>query len=216
MINFVYNELMSRVLKNVLAAVLVLIGVLILYFVYSQSHKVDVEKKSELSSLLSGVDGPLHLDEQIKSSDCHLNGPLPDHGCTPGAVFSDVAKEIICVQGYTRTVRSVPLKLKKKLYAEYGVAYPPDYGTYELDHLIPLEIGGSNDEANLFSEASQPTPGFKEKDIVENYLHQEVCAGRVALAVAQEKIAEDWLAIYNNLDPKTIEEMKAKYRSWAK
>src|SRR6185369_8516238 len=116
-------------------------------------------------------DAPLQLDPMTKSSDCHVDGSLPDHACSPGAVFDTATREIICVAGYTKTVRSVSTSVKKKIYAEYGITYPVPFGSYEVDHLIPLELGGSNDKANLFPEAADPAPGFKEKDLVENYLH---------------------------------------------
>src|SRR6185436_7192677 len=135
--------------------------------------------------------------------------------CTPGAIFIDATKEAICVSVYTKTVRSVFSSLKKKVYAEYGITQTPEFGTYEVDHLIPLALGGSNDIANLFPEAASPAPGFKEKDVVEVYLQQEVCAGRVDLSVAQYQIATNWVLIYNNLEPNIIRDIKNKYKSWA-
>ena len=58
---------------------------------------------------------------------------------------------------------------------------------------MPLEIGGSNDIANLWPEAAAPRPGFHEKDQVENYLRAQVCAGTMGLAQAQRAIATNWL-----------------------
>jgi hypothetical protein len=49
---------------------------------------------------------------------------------------------------------------------------------YEEDHLISLELGGHpTSEKNLWPEAYKPKPGAREKDRVENFLHDEVCAG---------------------------------------
>ena len=154
---------------------------------------------------------PFSPDQRIKSSNCLLRGPLPDHECTPGAVFPDATIEKICVKGYTKTVRNVSTKLRKQVFAEYGILYPQPTGAYEVDHLIPLAIGGSNDIANLFPEAAVPIPGFHEKDIVEVYLQQEVCNYRVALSTAQRQAANDWLAVYNNLTPEEILTLKRKY-----
>jgi len=72
-------------------------------------------------------------------------------------------------------------------------------GQYEVDHLIALELGGSNTIRNLWPEAALPKPGFHEKDKVENYLHRQVCAGRMTLKVTQRKIAANWLAVYRGL-----------------
>jgi hypothetical protein len=67
-------------------------------------------------------------------------------------------------------------------------------GAYEVDHLVSLELGGSNGIANLWPEAAEPRPGFHEKDRYENYLHAEVCAGRMPLQEAQRRIADNCLA----------------------
>lgn len=121
----------------------------------------------------------------------------------------------MCVPGYTKTVRDVSTKLRKEVFAEYNIAYPEPYGSYEVDHLIPLAIGGSNDIANLFPEAASPKPGFREKDLVEVFLQGEVCAGRADLKVAQAAIANDWMSIYEKLTPETIAALKAKYHNWS-
>jgi hypothetical protein len=101
------------------------------------------------------------------------------------------------------------------VYQEYGVAYPPPFGTYEADHFIPLTLGGSNDIANLFPEAASPQPGFKEKDLVENYLHQKVCSGDITLSAAQHAIAANWLAVYNTISPTDLNALRQAYKSWA-
>lgn len=155
------------------------------------------------------------LAQRVKAEGCSMVGALPDPACTPGAVFENITLEQICMPGYTKTARNVSAKLRKIIYAEYGISYPEPHGSYEVDHLIPLTIGGSNDEANLWPEAADPVPGFKEKDVVEIYLHDEVCAGRVALGVAQVRIASDWLSLYNHLTADQIAEIRARYRNWS-
>lgn len=67
-------------------------------------------------------------------------------------------------------------------------------GDYEEDHFISLELGGSpKDPKNLWPE---PHPSVNEKDRVENYLHSEVCSGKLSLAQAQQEIAKNWYEIY--------------------
>lgn len=122
---------------------------------------------------------------------CVANGAVQDKACTPGAIFPNATKEVICVSGYTATVRNVTASTKRKVFAEYGVAVHSG-STYEVDHLIPLELGGSNDITNLWAEPANPKPGFHEKDKIENYLHKQVCSGAMSLKDAQQIMATDW------------------------
>ncbi|HMD88098.1 MAG TPA: HNH endonuclease signature motif containing protein [Anaerolineaceae bacterium] len=139
---------------------------------------------------------PASWGKQTKTSGCQVNGPLQDRSCTPGAIFTNVTKSDICHSGYARSVRNVPESEKYQDYAEYGITHHTT-GQYEVDHLISLELGGSNDIANLWPEAASPTPGFHEKDELENYLHDQVCSGAVSLQQAQIEISTNWLAVYN-------------------
>jgi hypothetical protein len=95
-------------------------------------------------------------------------------------------------------VRNVPSSEKDQVYAEYAITHHST-GQYEVDHLVSLELGGSNDIANLWPEAASPKPGFHEKDKVENYLHDQVCSGAISLPEAQKEIATNWLAVYNRM-----------------
>lgn len=206
---------MTKTAKNILWGTLIVASWLVMYGAYYEAHKGEVAQKSRLAVLLTNRQSPPEIKEPVKFSDCHISGPLPDPECTPGEVFDQTSLETMCVSGYTKTVRKVSNSTKKKVYAMYGIDYPPLYGSYELDHLIPLALAGNNDVANLFPEAADPYPGFKEKDVVEIYLYQEACAGRIDVSVAQSQIAKDWVAIYNNLSPAVITAIKNRYKSWA-
>src|SRR5258708_8623631 len=138
------------------------------------------------------------IGQRTKSSGCVSTNALPDPACTPGAIFPNVTKEQVCTSGYSSQVRDVSESLKENVYAEYGItSHQP--GQYEVDHQISLELGGSNDIANLWPEPAEPRPGFHEKDKVENYLHEQVCSGAMSLQDAQNLIAHNWLDVYNNM-----------------
>lgn len=147
-------------------------------------------------------------DARTKTTHCVVRDGLPDHACTPGAVFPEATRDIVCQSGYTKTVRNVPVALKRELYLEYDLSYPQSVGAYEADHLIPLELGGSNDITNLFPEAATPLPGFHQKDIVENYLHGKVCSGQMNLVDAQQVIAIDWLVVYHQLSSSELAQVR--------
>jgi hypothetical protein len=135
---------------------------------------------------------------QSKTSGCKAHGGLPDSACTPGAILSTGTKAAICQSGYASSVRNVPTSEKDQDYAEYGIAHHSP-GQYEVDHLVSLELGGSNDIANLWPELASPTPGFHQKDQVENYLHDQVCSGAISLSEAQNEIATNWLGVYQRM-----------------
>jgi hypothetical protein len=122
------------------------------------------------------------------------HGLLPDRSCTPGAIDPAVTQatigSTICRAGYTDSVR--PPESQTEAF-KWDVAVPA-YGQHdvpgELDHLVPLELGGDNDAANLWVEVG-PIPN--PKDAVEYALNQQVCDGRISLRAAQREIARNWL-----------------------
>ena len=99
-----------------------------------------------------------------------------------GAIFADATVEQICTPGYSASVRNVPISEKDQVYANYNIISHFS-GQYEIDHLISLQLGGSNDIANLWPEIADPRPGFHEKDTVENYLHSQVCDGNIYFVI---------------------------------
>jgi hypothetical protein len=129
------------------------------------------------------------------------HGQLPDPRCTPGSIDPHVTqadiRSTICKKGWASTVR--PSESQTGRF-KYDVAYPayrtPQSERTELDHLVPLELGGSNDATNLWPEYP-PTPNPKDK--VEDALNAAVCEGRVSLTAAQDAIAADWLTAEKKL-----------------
>ena len=128
---------------------------------------------------------------QLTQAHCMAQSGLPDPRCTIGAIFLKATTAQICSPGYASSVRNVPQSEKDKVYAEYGIT-KHTLGAYEVDHEIPLEIGGSNDIKNLWPEPYTGPYNAHEKDQVENYLHDQVCSGKVALKDAQTAIAANW------------------------
>ncbi len=149
----------------------------------------------------SSVTGKPNWGVQTKTSGCAASGGLQDKACTPGDILSNATKNEICQPGYSRNVRNVPTSEKNKVYAEYGITHH-SAGEYEVDHLVSLELGGSNNISNLWPEAASPKPGFHEKDKVENWMHDQVCSGAISLQDAQVQIATDWLSVYQRMPSK--------------
>lgn len=116
----------------------------------------------------------------------------PNHNLTPGEIFSNVTASQVCTSGYSTSVRNVPTSEKEEVFAEYGIDYSL-HSNYEVDHFISLELGGDNSIKNLWPE---PGASPNTKDKVENYLHSEVCSGKISLVEAQREISTDWYKVY--------------------
>ena len=130
--------------------------------------------------------------------------PLPDPRCTPGGVNPSVRVDILNSKNWhTGCIRDCETSESEKniAYAWYKVVRPlgnrGEDQTCELDHLVPLELGGSDGLGNIWpqcgpSGVALPERYFKLKDRVENYLAEDVKTGRMQLADAQSGIAKDW------------------------
>ena len=121
---------------------------------------------------------------------------LPNKEFTPGDPLIGLnPAETICVSGYTKKARAVSESTKRKVFELYNTT--PQQDRYEVDHLISLELGGSNDIRNLWPQSytTQPWNAYK-KDKLENKLKRMVCSGQIQLEQAQQEIANDWIAAY--------------------
>ena len=147
---------------------------------------------------------------------------LPDPVATPGeARTTDQNDPAVCGGAGTTAVRNVPESLKREVFAEYGVdrkkvlpgdppaseqdAWYHDHKTgertkkrplFEIDHLVSLELGGANSKKNLMPQPYYQHPGAHEKDALENWLHAQICGGKMTLPEAQREISQDWYEAY--------------------
>jgi len=144
-------------------------------------------------------------DVQLGGGQCHARAVdagsgkfLPDPTCTPGAVDPGVTQsnlaQTICRNGYSSSVRAPAAetdKAKTVSLTQYGEQATK---TTEYDHLISLELGGTNATSNLWPEpnATAATGFNNPKDSVENQLHSAICSGTITLVDAQKAIAADW------------------------
>jgi hypothetical protein len=112
-------------------------------------------------------------------------------GMTDPRVSQENIRDTICRRGWTRTVRpprDVTDAIKRNLAADRGV----NVRDYELDHVVPLDLGGA--PADLRNLRLQPWPEARAKDSLEVELSKAVCLGSVTLTDAQHQIAHDWRA----------------------
>jgi hypothetical protein len=141
----------------------------------------------------------------------------PDHRLTPGAVDPAVTDAAICAHDwapgdppqrggdltYAKAARHTSAHVKDAVFAEYRVTNPHDGGhSWEVDHLVPLSLGGRDIRENLWPE-SRVGDGLNAwaKDRLEYRLYRMVCASLpgtppLPLTTAQTAIRTDWVAAY--------------------
>lgn len=107
---------------------------------------------------------------------------VPDAGLTPGTTFKRPLKTI-CKTGYSDSVRKVSVATKKQVCLDYGVFKDCPGPAYEIDHLVPLSLGGDNQKTNLWP---QPIAEALRKDVYERELRKKVCGGQAPIAQAQD------------------------------
>ena len=115
-----------------------------------------------------------------------------------GAIYTDVSLDAIKKPNFDKTSRNVDQSLKNAVFRRDG--YDPEKintGDFEIDHLIPVSIGGASTIDNLWTQSyvSQPLNAHT-KDRLEVRLLKLVRDGKVPLAQAQREIAADWTKAY--------------------
>lgn len=139
------------------------------------------------------------LTTRTRATGC-IKGALPDRRCSPGAYYSGLTRAVVCSPTFhTSAVRNVPQSEKYAVEREYGMPAQLYGRTIEIDHIVPLELGGSNDIANLFPEPGAGGANYHLKDRLENRLHVLVCGGVMTLPAAQRRIATNWSALYRSV-----------------
>ena len=129
------------------------------------------------------------------------SGELPDPAKTPGVANLVLTTEVLCAKGFsTKRWRLVTPAMKRAAYAAYGLVNHQGICVgkrgCEIDHLVPIEVGGANDPANLWPQPFVGTWNASRKDRLENRLHALVCSGTVSLEDAQHEIATDWISSF--------------------
>ena len=135
--------------------------------------------------------GVLHLSNGVPAE-------LPNQKLTPGATRITTLTDVCTTK--TSLVRNVTDSTKKLVFNNYGLNGNDKTQCsegYEIDHLISLELGGSNDPKNLWPQSYCGSPyNAKIKDKLENELHRQVCLGKISLESAQLCISKDWEMCY--------------------
>lgn len=119
---------------------------------------------------------------------------LPNPKLTPGDALR-VTRDDLCDHKYEDLDDSTPVTVKDQVFKRYGIRMGgPE--SYNIDHLIPVSLGGSNDVKNLWPQPLSGEWNHQKKNKLEDHLHKLVCQGELDLKTAQREIASDWVSAY--------------------
>jgi hypothetical protein len=107
-------------------------------------------------------------------------------------------KGAVCNDRSTGQYRHWSRERDDRILQEYGLPTGP-HPDFEVDHLIPLDLGGADEDANLWPEprrSIEPEWNAERKDLLEWKLADMVCSGQLDLATAQKAIRDNWVAAY--------------------
>lgn len=126
---------------------------------------------------------------------------IPDSKLSPGDIRTSNKEDVCSTVNHkisTKEIRKgLSSSVKKQAFLNYRLSgnhtgYCKILQGCELDHLIPLELGGSNDIKNLWPEPYNGEWNAHMKDALENKLHYLVCKDVISLPEAQKLISSDW------------------------
>src|SRR3984893_14543318 len=108
------------------------------------------KNRTIIFAALTAIMIPLALQGQNHSPPAAPLETLPDPSLTPGAVRTPSATEV-CNDPSTEQYRNWSRERDDRILEEYGLP-PGPHPDYEIDHLIPLDLGGADEDANLWPE----------------------------------------------------------------
>jgi hypothetical protein len=153
-----------------------------------------VKKVPSTSNLqaLSALRNPRLLPIQIE----------PDPVVTPGEAQNISLAEVKKRGSRGAQLSNIQPSVKRAVFLAYGLNL--DEKNYELDHVIPILLGGSNSAKNLWPHSRKGSFWtIDKKSRLEKRLCRLVCAGRLSLVSARQLMASDWPNAYRKYVDKT-------------
>ena len=118
----------------------------------------------------------------------------PNSENTPGA-RTKANDAQVCAADFAASAKPVAGHQRNEALKRYG----KDASSYtgELDHLIPVALGGSNEPDNLWPMPENRQYGPAQKRELEGALLKQVCDKTLSLKAAQDAIRKDWTKAYD-------------------
>lgn len=130
----------------------------------------------------------------VLASTSTLLAQRPNPTQTPGGKTKANDAQV-CAADFDASVKPISNAQRNEALKRYG--RDPGRFTGELDHLIPVSLGGSNDPDNLWPMPDNKEYGLAAKRELETTLHQMVCDKKITLKAAQDAIKKDWTKAYD-------------------
>lgn len=120
-------------------------------------------------------------------------------GATDPTVTQATANSTICKpQNVDKAGAQVTNKTSTAVFDEYGIA-KKQRSEYAVDHLVPLDLGGTNALTNLWPIPLKGSTTPSLKATVDAAVHKSMCAGFISLAAAQGLFNANWSSVNTNL-----------------
>jgi hypothetical protein len=126
--------------------------------------------------VLSGICAALAIPE-----------PSNEIPTVPGAIASTDFSEV-CAPGYSRNHRQDSYTLRESIRARDHCGKDS-----QVDHRVPLSLGGKDSPENLWCQPGNTTWNYKDKDKLEVFMWVRTCKQKeVSLETAQKMFLGDW------------------------
>ena len=118
---------------------------------------------------------------------------LPNNMYTPGKADKVDVKQL-CAETFETSVKPMADWQKNTTLERYGVR--PESFSGDLEHLVPVSLGGTNDPENLYPFHAQGEYTLEAKQRLAAKIHELVCDGKMSLKQAQDIFKKDWTKGY--------------------
>ncbi len=143
---------------------------------------------AELTDLVVDICGTEPFDAYEDPPDV-----LPRPDLTPGSVDDAFDVEAACASPIAPP--PIPAGLESAIFETYDV----DPSDFEVQRLIPFELGGTTTADNLFPIPLEAHPGASDKPLVDNLVIELVCNGSVTVGTARSSMISNWPISYASI-----------------
>jgi len=141
----------------------------------------------------------------VSTKERHSHMPSPK--LTPGDTL-DMSVDELCNPRRADIDDNIPVTVKRQVFDRYGIS--GDRIGYNIDHLIPAKLGGSNSIKNLWPQPISGEWSHHRKNQLERRLLKLVCSGSLDLRKAQQEIAADWVSAYKKYIGDPVEKRSSR------